>query len=175
MKIPKNSNQFIGHTAWLIVSGSREAVLYKASDGLIEKIDFFEVKTPKGLRDEGVVMRRGGGHVIDRGTPLEDHKELNRRKAMSDFVSLLKDRLVKNISDKDELYFFVPKFMEGEVLSQLPKKIQKSILIEFSGNYIKKHPLDLIKKINKEISSKKVISTSPEASKILKKAKQGNK
>ncbi len=169
MKIPEKSYQFKKDKTLLIVSGRFSASFFTAEDGNIKKVKSFSVeKEPK--KEEGVLKlkRKGMNH---HGTALKDEKEEAKNKAERDFKKEFKNNLKEVNKGIRSIFIFTPKFMEGIIKDLLPQNTSGMIRGSFYGNFLNSHHLELVGKIHQFHTSKKVIISSGEARKILKKKK----
>ncbi len=173
MKIPSENYQFSNEPSILVVTGIREALIYYAREGEVDRLSEIMAEKPEDPGKPGVFIT-GGKNMIHHGASLEDKQRKIRDKAIKNFLSELKKDL-KEIPDIDKiksLYLFTPEPFEGSVLEEIPAKLKKKIENTFYGNYTNKHPIDLVKKITTVKNKKKEDLTEEEAREILKLKRQ---
>jgi hypothetical protein len=143
MKIPRQFQQFKDEPTLLLVAGRQTAVLYEAKDGILNKIDSFEIPKPRYSDREGEFRRRGRGVTVSSGVP----KELRDDDIINDFLKELKKRL-KPLSKPEKLIVFAPDKTRHKILDVLPKAWQQKVTKVIRGNYFNKEPLDVISRIS---------------------------
>ncbi len=176
MKIPAEFHQFTDGVNLLIVTGTQEAVVYKAIGGVLEQCDEIkvDVEDERGEKPGVVINRRK--NMVHHGTSLEDKQQQQKEKAVRSFMKELAVH-VKELSQKEDItsvYLFTPDFAENSIREELPNNVQDRILTVFHGNFVHEHPLDLVKKVDKFLSDKKIVPTDEEAAKILKRGYSDN-
>lgn len=135
MKIPNHLNQFLEEESLVLVTGKQDAVIYKAFDGKLDKLDSFKIAHPHYSDDEGQFGRGGT-------------KELRDSDIIRDFLKELVIRLKKLGSENyAALYIFTPSHVKNLVQEALPTNLRVKIRGVVEGNYFKLAPLDIIGKI----------------------------
>jgi len=139
--------QFRNEQALFIVSLVREAEFYLAENGRIEKKDGFEIPKPEYLEREGFFMKSGHGKIFGSGEAYRDFKVYLEKKFLKKLQvkvgDFLKGRKIEAI------YLFAPDYMAGMVLRHMPKKACDMIKMCVYGNFIKRHPLELVERIQR--------------------------
>ncbi|MFP4539744.1 MAG: hypothetical protein ACLFNN_02290 [Candidatus Paceibacterota bacterium] len=175
MKIPSKYYQFKDEPSIILVTANQEAYVYKVADGEVGKIGAIEAEKPEERDRPGVFVTRRKG-MVHHGESLEEKQQKVKDKAIKNFLNKLKkeldDVLVTEGEEIPPIYLFTPDLMEGEIRKKVPKEVKEKIKTVFWGIYIREHPLDLVKKIDKVKQEKKVIPTDEEAIKILKRKKE---
>ncbi len=173
MQIPSELHQFEHHAGYIIATGKQEAIIYRAFQGVIEEIDRLEAEAPPTDRKPGVVKMRGQGREIHSGVALEQPQGKQEMKAVRNFLKDFSEEVKKELSwEEEEVYLFVPDYMENAVLELIPENTRSRIRQIYHGNHLKDHPLDLVRRIDKDLKDKKVTPTDPEAAKILKRGEK---
>jgi len=166
MKIPQNLNQFKREPALLIVTGRQEAVLYRAHDGKLDKLDSFRTEKPHYSDREGEFKQRGGGVTITTGSVLEiDDKDIIR-----DFLQEFSQH-IKKIPKFKIAFVFAPGQIKNKLVKALPADWQKKVRETIVGSYYRYHPLKLLEMIARQ-NEGHTTPGDPEAQKILSKPKQ---
>jgi hypothetical protein len=153
----------------IIVAGRRKADFYQAFNGEIDKKDSIEVENPKHSDNEGFFMRLGKGKFFGAGSVLEINNEEVDKKFIREVKEKTEDFFIRN--QIQEIYLFASDYVKKNLPLHLSRDIQEKISLTIEGNYLKSHPFDLIKKINKKIENKKPRLISEAAMKILRKKK----
>ncbi len=149
----------------IITAGRRAADIYFAFQGKIEKIDSIKVETPKYSDKEGFFVRMGKGRVWGRGSVLEDQNEETDRKFLKELKEKTEEHTIKD--EIENIYLFAASHVKKGLPEHLANNIRQRISFVIEGNYIKKHPFDLIKKIKDKQEGKKPKFISEAAMKIL--------
>ncbi len=143
MRIPKSLKRLVSkkEDALLLVTGKQDAVIYKASNGNLEKLDSFKLETPHYSDSEGV-----GGR--GRGSRSMVQKELQDRDIVRDFISELIIHLRNLGADKiPSIYLFAPSYVKNQILNSLPTEFKRHIKAVIEGNYFKLAPSELMLKL----------------------------
>jgi hypothetical protein len=152
-----------------VVAGRKKVYFYLAFNGKIDKIDSIEMEEPTYSDNEGFFMRLGRGKFFGSGSVLEENKIEIERKFLKEIKE--KTELLSRKEEIEEVYLFASGYIENGLPQSLPDNIKNMISFSFRGNYVKEHPFDLIKKIQKKSESKKTKFISESAMKILRKKK----
>lgn len=145
MKISKDLPQFNGDKNLLAIAGKQEAKFFIAHDGTLSEIGSVKTETPRYTDREGFFARRGNGRTLGTGSVYENKKE----KIIGDFLAAFSSK-VKELGKKEKfknLVLFVPSHISNLVRDKLPKSLQQRIILVIKGNYLHKHPFDLLKKL----------------------------
>ncbi|MDQ1283967.1 MAG: hypothetical protein QG620_315 [Patescibacteria group bacterium] len=139
--------QFRNEKALFIVSSAREAEFYLAENGRIEKRDGFKIPKPRYLDREGFFMKSGHGRVFGSGEVYRDLKLYVENK----FLKKLQKKVGDFLKEKkvEAIYLFAPDYMAGMVLKYLPNKSCDLLKMCVYGNFIRRHPLELVEKIQR--------------------------
>jgi len=175
MKISQPLPQFEKERAIIAVLGRKNGVFYFAHNGIIKKVDQFDVE-PKSYSDrEGFFSSSGHGEFFGAGIPLKDLREYVRAKFLSEIGERIKH--LEKSNKANALYIFSPQGLIPLVLGAVSTEQRNKIIKEvIAGNITKKHPLELIKKIEAvQKSGGKRIIKSKEAKKILEKSIRARK
>lgn len=173
MKISNKYPQFEENKSILIVTGKTKAVFYVAYNGLIEKVSSFEVEE-EYIKNESFFVRSGKGKIYGTSSILEKDKN----KLIDSFLKEFKSEFSKSVKGVNisDVYIYSPSHIEKRVQEVLPKTYSKKVVKVFKGNYVNKHPFDLLEKIKKiKFKDLKVKKQRPEAVEILKKVEKINK
>ncbi len=126
-------NHFKNEEALLLVTGKQDAVIYRASHGILEKVDSFKIPRP---------------HYSDHeGTAATPH-ELRDKDIFRDFTHELMSHL-KNISATtySTVYVFTPSNVKNQLWKAFPTAFRDKIMRVIEGNYFHFAPIDLLAKI----------------------------
>jgi hypothetical protein len=160
MKIP-NELEFKDQNVLLIVAGKQDAVLYKAENENMQRLDAFKIPKPHYSDNEGNSRTRGRGITARSGAG----KELRDEDIIRDFLHLFKER-AKKLHDFSKVYIFAATKTKNRIASALPYTLQRRVSGVFSGNYFSINPIELVRKIwNSE--TKHPLPISLEAKEIL--------
>lgn len=175
MKIPSENSQFSKEPSLFIVTGTQEAVVYWAKDGEVEVV-LRTVAEKKEDTDREGIFRAQRPNMVHHGVSFEDKQQKLKDKSVKDFLKRLPKELkgVKEVGEVVSVFLFTPDFMEEEIKNVLPSSVKDKIKNTFSGNFIKEHTLELVKKIDSFRQGKKVIPTDEDAVKILNIGKNKN-
>lgn len=145
MKIPQQLPQFNDKHVLLVVMGSHHGIIYKASEGKLEKVDELRIDTPVYSDNEGM-FKRGGGKDISYGSVLEPKKE----KAQKDFSVSLAEKVFeyRKHNNLDHIYLYAPKEMKSLIEIDWHNEIKELIEERLDGNYVSKTPVELLKMLN---------------------------
>ena len=172
MKIPQQLPHFNRRTVLFIVTGKQEAVFYKASDGLIERVHAFKISEPEQSDRESEFKTRGRGQTFRSGSAWERRNN----DVIRDFISKFRHDMSEYVHPEyfHRAYLFVPPQVKAKVWESIPQALGKRISVTIDGNYINKSPLELVKMVARfEVGSdRRVIPTKPEAQKILNRSNQ---
>ena len=150
MRIPKNLKRLASkkEDALLLVTGKQDAVIYKASDGNLEKIDVFKLPTPRYSDNEGNGGATGKGTGRGKGARSMVQKEVQDRDIIRDFMHELVVHL-KNIKAENfpSIYLFTPSYVKNQILSALPAELRKHVKAVVEGNYFNLAPSELMLKL----------------------------
>ncbi len=167
MKISQELPQFTEISALLLVLGRQTAVFYAAQNGEISEIEEFRIENPHYSDKEGFFAARGGGKVFRSGAVREFQKwvvlrkftkELNRKFSTADAAY-----------HPDHIYFFAPAYLRPTIERAISRALQGRVVGSFDGNFQNSHPFELLKMIQARDARGRVVPTSREAQKILKK------
>lgn len=142
MKIPRELPQFKDENAFIIVTGKQDAAFYKASDGIIEKVDAFKIPRPTYSDNEGIYRTKGRGVATSSGSA----KELQDENVIRDFLREFKKR-IRKISDFSTIYIFSPHQIKNRVRAALPNEWKMKVGALIEGNYYFRHPTFILKKL----------------------------
>ncbi len=151
MHIPKQLPQFKELNVLFIVASRQNARFFVVGDGMVEERDSFSVEKSRYSDKEGRLGVRGARsgkgarNMFRSGIPVENIKE----RVKDDFLREFEKQF--NIiwkDDFDALYLFVSPSVVNEIPSRLTKQQREKIRQTVEGNYLKIHPLDLLKKLN---------------------------
>lgn len=133
--------QFTNTGALLIVCGTQDAIIYFAKDGQVEQLEFIEIEKTKYSDNEGFFSSFGRNMVS--GASREIDKNDTNKKLVKELESELKN--IFQSRKIDEVYIFAPSHID--IVPSLALANTKLIKKQLKGNYVKKHPFDLLKKI----------------------------
>ncbi|MEK7561087.1 MAG: hypothetical protein AAB539_03990 [Patescibacteria group bacterium] len=145
MQIQKELPQFNEAAALLLVTGTQEGVIYRASQGTIEEVARVKEETPHYSDREGFFASRGHGQTFATGAVRELDKGVVRKKFARAFVGKIRETAAG--MPVAEVYIFSPRYTLPAIKSELPAEFQKILQGAFAGHYIDKHPFDLLRMI----------------------------
>lgn len=167
MKISNGLPSFEKQKALIIVAGKHAAMFYIAGNGKIDELERFKVLHPKYSDHEGFAQLSGHGMVYRRNflSELQENETINK------FLREIKAHVKRVIGSEkpDSYYIFVPKFLQKEIVDVLPKAQQRNIKKELLGNFVNRHPFELLEMIKKDDEKNygQRVPVSEEARKIL--------
>jgi hypothetical protein len=170
MIIPNELPQFIGETALLIVTGTRQAKIYRASNKVLEVIDEYKIPTPQYSDKEGYFQTRSKNGVMAAGSVLEDVDDQAKKTFLSELSKHLKQ--AGKIFSSSVVYVFAPSHIKNMVLDKLPSSLRKNVQFIFNGNFYNTTPLAIVGKIQAMADSNKIEFITSEAKKLLDKPHQ---
>lgn len=172
MKISNDFPILQKENALMIVSGKQAGKIYRLRNGKLVERESLEISTPTYSDNEGFFMRRGNGRTMGTGSVLEIDSQL----VITEYTKQLAKELKSIKRPYDGIYLFVPKYVSNAVKDALPKTVQKKILREFNGNFIKEHPSELLQKIknqrDKAVKKKSRELVGGDAAKILRRGRR---
>jgi len=145
MEISSKLPQFTQKSALIVVASKQEAVFYWASKGVLERARSFLIEKPRYSDREGFFVRTGLGRFFGAGSSYEGVK----KKVLQDFHKEYEES-IKELSKRynpDLVYFFASPYVVNDVQEELPPQWRGKIKDVFQGNYVKRHPFDLLKRI----------------------------
>jgi len=145
MQIQKGLPQFDEGIALLLVVGTQEGIIYRASDGVIEEAGRVKEETPHYSDREGFFASGGGGKMYASGAVRELNKDAVRKKFAQKYVEKIREAAGTALIA--EVYLFSPRYTLPAIKKELPAKLQKIIHGTLPGHYIDKHPFDLLRMI----------------------------
>lgn len=150
----------------LVLAGEKAAKFYLAKSGMLEELEAILVLNPKYSDREGYFERRSGGNFTSGGSSYE----INKQHQHANFIHALSDRLdeFRKIFNFDKIYLFAPRFMLKEIIHALPKEISKMVVWQGAGNYLDKHPFELIQRVAEDLEKNIVKQVSTEAMQLQK-------
>jgi hypothetical protein len=147
MKIPQEFFQFSGEKALVIVSGTKEAKFYTASDGNFEEL--VSVKSPE-IRysdKEGFFAVKAKGENIRSGA-VRNNVGMKEKK---EFLAILKSECEKVKKESfDYTALMAPEHAVSEITNSLCFSKDK-IKIVGKGNYLDRTPVELLKILTKSL------------------------
>lgn len=144
MKVPYTFTTLQKTNALLLVAGAQTAVLYRLRDGEIHERETVRISKPEYTDREGrFEHREGSGTLHGSGSVYESKDYYIEQK----FFKELHKRISSVKQSYDSVYVFAPLRMLERLVKTLPVPVAGKIKRKFSGNFIKHHPLDLLKKI----------------------------
>ncbi|MBZ1348889.1 MAG: hypothetical protein KY053_01490 [Candidatus Liptonbacteria bacterium] len=151
MKIPKELLQFSKFKTLIIISGQQEAEFFFAYQGVIEKIAYFKLKKLTYSDKEGFIGR-GRTKYGSSGSVLDDLKTKAKQEFVVSFKKAIKEIELK--TDFDDVYLLSPSHFLEFVRGLLSLSLKGKIRFTLQGNYLKAAPIDVIKRISKEIKGR---------------------
>ena len=177
MKISKkNFPKISSEKALMIVVGVHHAKICLIDEGVVQDIAEVIVKTPQYSDREGQTQHRSSsGTMHGSGWPYERNEEHEQKT----FVTALSNELKKIKLSSNNIFLFAASRTVEAVKNLISKTLSIPIQHTFVGNYTKyeNHKLlAMVKKLrDKEIIRKKIIISSPDALKVLKKSEKVRK
>jgi hypothetical protein len=136
--------QFINQEALFVVAGKQSATIYTAKDKKMNKIKVIEIPKEKYSDKEGFFKMKGGASFVSGYVKEED-----KQHTINKFLKKLSEALKEMFTEKtySNIYLFSPKQINIE--NVIPISSKQFIKGQYKGNYLKKHPFFLLKKIKK--------------------------
>ncbi|MEI6480065.1 MAG: hypothetical protein WCO12_00900 [bacterium] len=143
MHISNGLPKFENVNALIVVMGAKSVLFYTGSNSTLEELESFYLKEPEYSKNRTM-----------RGVNAEKGKSSLRSAYTSRGPSLLTDFLqgfykhLVNILKQNvitKIYMFCPTYMEARVRNILPKDIHNKIVAVHRGNFVKKHPFEILK------------------------------
>lgn len=143
MRIRRDLPQFNERRALIVVTGRFAAELYVAHRGVIDRLEGFQLVWPQYEDNEGYFEQRGKDMTRISGSV----RETKERERVKRFIRDLRVRVWKVVRNEksDVIFLFTPKMQE--VKNELQDRIRRLIVGEVRGDYIRKHPFDILTKI----------------------------
>jgi hypothetical protein len=160
MKIPQNLKRKDSERSLLVVTSKQKAKIFSISSERIELIDEFSVEKPVFSDHENQFKMKG--RAIGGSASFEYLGQW----IVAQFVKKLREHL-KRIEDVDGLFLFVPSTLRNIYMEALPVPLQAKVVHISEGNYLKRSPLDLLRKIKDETTHAAVMPRSRESKKIF--------
>lgn len=144
MQIPQNLPQFEENKTFILVSSTQSADLHLAHEGQINQIE--EVRTEPIDPDEqiGHFERKSQGRNLGSGGVYADKS----KKLKDRFHNKLKDAL--NEIEESEIAQTILLSSPQDKTStkkQFPDQLRRTIILEIDGNYVGKHPKEILEKV----------------------------
>ncbi len=175
MKIKYPLYQFNKERAILAVLGRKKCLFYYASEGLITEEEGFGFEIEHYSDKEGFFLKSSRGNVFGSGVPLKYLKEHQRNK----FLKLFSDKLGRLADKKNAnfIYIFSPRGLMPSSISALSEKNLKILKMAIPGNVTKKHPIEIIQRIENFLSGRRIKRkiVSEEAEKIISRSAKARK
>lgn len=144
MKISNNFPVLKKVNALFLVLGKYFAIIYRLRNGEIVEKETITVDKPIYTDKEGRFESRGPRGRLQGSGSVYQQKDAYIQK---DFLSALSKELKKINKPYDNIYLFAPEHVIKNVEAGLPKLITKKVSHKFIGNFTKKHPTELLKKV----------------------------
>ncbi len=175
MRISNNLKELREEKALMIVTGNQVAKVYQLKNGKVTQKPTVFIQSPWLTDHEGVRRREGRGTIWGTASDYEQKDD----NVKIEFIHALKKELKEILQTEktvDSLYIFSPSSMIGTVKNLIPKSAQKKINFEYTGNFTKFTPNNLLEKVNKRRTSEiaKKENLAPQTRKILKRKKVHN-
>lgn len=147
MQISQELPQFENTPTLLLAAGDQAARFYHASDGEIERLDTFTIENPKYSDREGHFERRSGGETLGSGSVLEE----NKQSVKNDFYHELQERLatISNEHPFESIILLAPPHSIKDTEAHIQPKFREKIEDRVKGNYVKDHPHELLKRLER--------------------------
>lgn len=164
MQISKELPQFSKRSI-IVAAGSRSAKVFRAHSGEIELVDQLKIETLASYSDKEALVRSGKGRTYGFGAVLEEKK----KEFLAKFARELGDRIEKAFQEwsAESIYLFVPKHMKDLVPKRFSSEVKKSVVLLIEGNFVDKHPFDLLKIIMEKVDKKKPLTISEKVKNLL--------
>lgn len=148
MKIPLHLEQFKEERALLLVTGKQDAVIYKASEGFLEKVDSFKIPRPHYSDNEGRFGQSRGGGKKSKGAVQGGVREIQDKDIIRDFLHELNIHLKKvGTAGISAVYLFTPSQIKNMISEALPVELKANIKAIIEGNYFTFSPIALLGKL----------------------------
>ena len=142
MKISRTLPQFRHDSALLAVTAKHEAEFYLVHGGNISKTA--QIIIPRTQYSDREDYEAKGGLVFESGARIDKESKLILRSLIQEFTK--KSRELIQTNGIGSIYLFVPKYLGNIVMQALPKAGQAMTFV-IDGNYFKRHPVELLRKI----------------------------
>lgn len=147
--IPKNLPQFSDSPSLFISSGEYEAHFYLAHQGTLEEVESFKMPPREEARGKqafiGASQTKALGAVTHHGAYVEELKRKFQARVDYTIHNLLDEYQFQNI------YLFSPEYVAKRIIKGLEPNEEEKIKMKFFGEFIKLHPLKLLKMFWKQI------------------------
>jgi hypothetical protein len=147
MKISSKLPQFTKKRSLIIVAGIYNAIFYLANVGEINRIAEFEFDKVKYENEKDTYLKTGGTVSVRGGVSYEnDYQKI----AGQEFAKNFKKTIDKFFKDEkiDSIYIFAPDKNINRIPELLPENLKTKIKFKKEGNYLKKHPFEIIEMVN---------------------------
>lgn len=148
MKISSKFPQFKKEHSLIIVAGVYKAIFYLAYDGEINNVAGFEFKKVKYESEKDIYLKAGSAISV-RGGLVSDNDD--QKIAADEFAKNFKTTFDKFFKKEkiDSIYIFAPDKTLNRIPKLLPTNLKKKIKFNKEGNYLKKHPFEIIEMIER--------------------------
>ncbi|MDD4931477.1 MAG: host attachment protein [Candidatus Colwellbacteria bacterium] len=149
MKIPEGLPSFDDFSALVIVCGSKSGRIFRVGGGELEEISHIENSKVEYSDKEGFFASSGSG--ISGGSSPKDDVD---KKEEEEFVEKLKKEVSSIIEGGDfkEIYLFAPSYSSREVVDAFPASVRSIIKMMKEGNYVDRHPTEVLGMMRDELS-----------------------
>lgn len=151
MHIPQELPQFTDNKSLIIVASRQNGILYTAHNGEMEKVVEWEIKDPQYSDKEGTVEGgrwksgiRAMGGIFRGGMPKENIKETVEKDFLKEFDEHLKNNWDPTYTG---IYLFASPYVVNDIPKRMTQEQNNKIKKTVEGNYIKIHPVELLKKL----------------------------
>jgi hypothetical protein len=136
MKIPEKFYQFKGEKALIVISGTEEAKIFKASNGDIEFLQNIKAREVSYSDREGFFESRRQGMTFRSGSTMKDVDQKEKK----DFLETLAEEFRKLNGEYDYIVLTAPEHALPEIIDSLgipSDKVQDVVRIAKKGTYLK--------------------------------------
>jgi protein required for attachment to host cells len=146
MKISSKLPQFTKERALIIVAGIYDAIFYLAGQGEINRVTEFEFDKVKYENEKDTYLKTDGTVSVRGGISYEnDYQKI----AADEFAKNFRDTINKSFKKEkiDSIYIFAPDKNINRIPELLLENLKAKIKLKKEGNYLKKHPFEIIEMI----------------------------
>ncbi|MDD5099035.1 MAG: hypothetical protein PHP35_01720 [Candidatus Colwellbacteria bacterium] len=142
IKIPRDLPQFDEKRALIIVSGGLEARVFLGDKGSLLEISHLRAPEIHYTDKENRFAKRVKGQTLGMGSVMKPV----HRKEEAEFLKTFKKEILKTIkkNNPDNIFVFVPRYPAAAIIGSLPKPFDKKAKVISYGNYLDKHPKEIL-------------------------------
>ena len=145
IQIPKELPQFEDEKTLIIVCGGLEARAFMGNSGVLSEI--FHVRAPEihYSDKETRFTTNTGGRDLGMGGIVEPVEEKEETNFFIELKNSMKEAVEGHLPEK--IYVLAPEYAVSKTIKSLPVSLQINAVIAARGNYLDKHPTEILKLI----------------------------